>query len=156
MILGASSQPRFSHIQKESVKTSSFQNTRHPFRHPSKNVENVLAKQRTTRIANYFAWLQLKKNHMFACHKETLYHSLNIGPALIVNWIISIQHQAEMKYCENKHSCEVCPDLLQSSAQENPEDCPLHMYVPLSYKLTPLTSTKILFLGHTLPPAAYS
>ena len=34
--------------------------------------------------------LAAAENHMLAYHKETLYHSINIGTALIVNRIISI------------------------------------------------------------------
>lgn len=57
-----------------------------------------------------------------------------------------------MKNCETKYSCEVSIDLLQSWSHENPEDCPLPLYVP---NVQP-PQTIFWFLRHTLPLAACS
>lgn len=86
---------------------------------------------------------------MLAYHKETLYHSLNIGTALIVNWIISIEHQAGVKHYKDKHSKGGSAQL-----KENPVDCPPHVpwFVIEVDPPTPLTLTtprKFHFLRRT-------
>lgn len=62
-----------------------------------------------------------------------------------------------MKYCKNKHSCEVCANLMQSRTRENPEDCPLHMSVPwFAIQVDPPPQPNFSSSRRTLPPAAYS
>lgn len=129
MILMASSQQRFSHSLNKSATACSSEKYKTSIQTSEQKCRNCEGQAENHMHSKLFC-LAAAKNHMLAYHTETLYHSLNIDTALIVNWIISIWHQAEMKYCKVKHSCEVCTDPLQSSMQENPEDCPLHMHVP--------------------------
>lgn len=60
------------------------QNTRRPF-----NAEFCVGRAGNHTRSKLFC-LAAAENHMLAYHKETLYHSVNIGAALIVNRIISI------------------------------------------------------------------
>lgn len=55
-----------------------------------------------TKRHNKLFCLAAAKNHTLAYRKETLYHSLNIGSALIVNCIISISHAAGVKRFEQQ------------------------------------------------------
>lgn len=69
---------------KACSERSSFRNTRHPFRRPGKEC------RAGNHMHSKLFCLAAAQNHMLAYHKETLYHSINIGTTLIVNRIISI------------------------------------------------------------------
>lgn len=62
--------------------------------------------------------LAAARNYMLAYHKETVYHSINIGTALIVNGVISIQHHAEMKNVGGINIPVRSAHLLQSRTQD--------------------------------------
>lgn len=72
--------------------------------------------------------LAAARNYMLAYHKETVYHSINIGTALIVNGVISIQHQAEMKNVGGINIPVRSAHI--SCSQELRTPCTLHTSVP--------------------------
>lgn len=108
MILMASSQQRFSRGAKQVSE-----------KHAVRGLRKI--QERTGRAENR----KQLKNPALAYHNETPYHSLNIGTALMIDRIISMRRQAELRYCNDRHSFEICIDLLQ----ENPEARPLSGHV---------------------------
>lgn len=93
----ASSQQKVSHTRNESARACSQTAFHHDTRHPFRQNWRKRVGQDERRMHSKLFCLAAARNYMPAYHKETVYHSINIGPALIVNGVISIQHQAEMK-----------------------------------------------------------